>query len=125
MSCPFHKTSTDDSKPAGHPASGGTIDGPGEAIPHPPESWLVGNLREIDPAFAASSIWRLSDVYGPIYSLNLINRQVIVLSSFDLINEVCDDERFEKIVTGVLETVRIFVKNGLFTAYCDEEVSPC
>ncbi|KAK4230656.1 cytochrome P450 [Podospora fimiseda] len=93
----------------------------GAPIPQPPEKWLIGNLGEIDPLFAVGSLWKLADVYGPIYTLNLVKRKVIVLSNWELINEVCDEKRFEKIVKGVQESVRVFVKNGLFTSYGDEE----
>ena len=81
-------------------------------IPHPPESWIAGNLGDIDPAFTIKSFWRLADIYGPIYSLNLVNRQTIVLSNYELINEVCDDERFEKQVTGPLIVFRDLIKDG-------------
>ena len=93
----------------------------GEPIPHPPERWFIGNLGELDPDFAVSSIWKLADVYGPIYSLNLVTRRSIIVSNWELINEVCDDKRFEKAVTGVQDSLRVFIKNGLFTSYNDED----
>ncbi|KAJ9134022.1 hypothetical protein NKR23_g10415 [Pleurostoma richardsiae] len=117
MSCPYHKEPADPKAPA---VTEPTIDGPGEPIPQPPERLLTGNLGEIDPSFAVSSFWRLADIYGPIYRLNLLNREVIILSDYELINEVCDDSRFEKATKGVMETLRVFIKNGLFTAYSDE-----
>lgn len=69
------------------------------------------------------SLWRLADVYGPIFTLNLVKRKIVVLSSHALINEVCDEKRFEKKVAGAQEAIRVFVKNGLFTSYNEEEVS--
>lgn len=100
-----------------------TIDGPGEPIPHPPEQWLIGNAGEIDPTFFVSSVWRLADIYGPIYSLKLFGRTVVVVSSHELVDEVCDESRFEKTTKGNLETLRALVGSGLFTAYSDEHVS--
>jgi cytochrome P450/NADPH-cytochrome P450 reductase len=112
MSCPFAPPNGT-TKPA---EQNGTKEpapqGPEVPIPHPPESWLVGNLREIDPAFGVSSFWRLAEIYGPIYSLSLPGRKVVVLSNFELVNEVCDDARFEKLITGGLESARVLVKNG-------------
>ncbi|KAK3372491.1 cytochrome P450 [Podospora didyma] len=123
MSCPFYHTFPSKPQQETPPPK---VDndaevGEGEPIPHPPEKWFIGNLGEIDPSFHVSSFWRLADIYGPIFSLNLVSRKLVILSSYDLINEVCDDTRFEKFVSGPQETIRVFVKNGLFTAYSDEE----
>lgn len=139
MSCPFHTPSSNSSATTGphppHPVSAPvpspapttTEDpepevGAGIPIPHPPEKLFLGNLGEIDPDFAVKSFWRLANIHGPIFKLNLVKRNVIVISNHELINEVCDDTHYEKYVTGVQETIRVFVKNGLFTAYGDEEV---
>jgi cytochrome P450 / NADPH-cytochrome P450 reductase len=92
-------------------------------IPQPPMAWLTGNLRELNPDFPNSSIWRLADIYGPIYKLVVLNREVVVVSSQEFINEVCDDDRFEKTVSGSLEEVRALARDGLFTAYGHEPVS--
>jgi len=137
MSCPFHSSSSTPephlphrvstqvpvSVPAPAPATSEDPQvGSGIPIPHPPEKLFLGNLGEIDPNFAVKSFWRLADIYGPIFKLNLVKRNVIVISNHELISEVCDDTHYEKYVTGVQETIRVFVKNGLFTAYGDEEV---
>lgn len=95
----------------------------GQSIPQPPTHWIIGNAGEIDPKFPISSIWRLADLYGPIYKLNIVGNEFLVLSSFELVNEVCDDDRFEKYVGGALEKVRMLAGDGLFTAYSGEPVS--
>lgn len=92
-------------------------------IPQPPMHWIVGNAGEMDPKFPSSSIWRLADLYGPIFKLNIVGRELLVLSNHELINEVMDDDRFEKYVGGALVQVRALAGNGLFTAYGDEPVS--
>lgn len=45
----------------------------------------------------------------------------IVVGSQALINEVCDEERFSKIIAASLEQVRNGVHDGLFTAYGPQE----
>ncbi|KAK0729220.1 cytochrome P450 [Apiosordaria backusii] len=128
MSCPFHVEGATTPPHSVHsestpkPATP-TLEeiGEGEPIPQPPEKWLLGNLGEINPEFSMGSLWRLADVYGPIYTLNLVKRKIVVLSSHALINEVCDEKRFEKKVAGAQEAIRVFVKNGLFTSYNEEE----
>ena len=86
-------------------------------------AWLTGNLRELNPEFPNASIWRLADIYGPIYKLVVMTREAVVISTQELINEVCDDDRFEKTVSGSLEEVRALARDGLFTAYGHELVS--
>jgi cytochrome P450 / NADPH-cytochrome P450 reductase len=124
MSCPFHNGSAaagpnPHAKPV--PEHEDEVEvGEGLPIPHPPEKLLTKNLGELNRDFMMSSFWRLSEIYGPIFSLNLVKRKVVVISNHELINEVSDDTHYEKMVAGVQESVRVFVKNGLFTSYSDE-----
>lgn len=117
MSLPYHHS--DSSKPVVERSAEDTM----ASIPQPPMHWVIGNAAEMDPKFPASSIWRLADLYGPIFKLNIVGREFLVLSNFELINEVMDDDRFEKYVGGGLEQVRALAGDGLFTAYGNEPVS--
>jgi cytochrome P450/NADPH-cytochrome P450 reductase len=94
----------------------------GEPIPQPPQHLfgLLGNLPDINPSFPLESVWKLSDIYGPIVKLNL-RKEIIVLSNQKFINEVCDEERFEKFPTPALQEVRALLGDGLFTAYITEK----
>lgn len=74
----------------------------------------------MDPSFFAKSIWRLADLYGPIFQLDMINRKMVVISNYELCREVLNDDKYEKIVSGGLKEVRAVAKDGLFTAYGDE-----
>lgn len=91
-------------------------------IPQPTPSFLLGNLRDIDPTDAPGSFNRLSEIYGEIFQLDLAGRKTIVCSSYDTINDLCDAARFEKPVSGALEEVRALTGDGLFTAYPGEKV---
>ena len=95
-------------------------------IPQVPPRYygLAGNLPDLDPTFMARSIWRLADLYGPIFQLDLVNRKMVVVSSYELLKDVMDDDKFEKVVAGGLKEVRAIIKDGLFTAYGDEIVCP-
>ena len=62
----------------------------------------------------------MADLYGEIFRLDLAGRRVVVCSSHELVNDLCDSERFEKPVSGALEQVRVLTKDGLFTAYPGE-----
>lgn len=91
-------------------------------IPQPPIHWFTRNISEINPEFPISSIWRLADTYGEIYQLDFITHKSVIISSYDLINEICDEERFDKVVSGGLKEARALVGDGLFSAYPDEAV---
>ena len=87
-------------------------------IPHPPFKPVVGNLPDI--ALDEVVILRLMELateYGPIYRLRFPRNELIVVSGHDLVNDVCDDQRFDKSVTGGLENIRAFAGDGLFTAW--------
>ncbi|KAI0389114.1 cytochrome P450 [Xylariaceae sp. FL0594] len=119
MSCPY--------KPSAPPAAAqqdSSDDVPEDAlvpIPQPPTHWFVGNLPEMNPSFPLSSIWRMADIYGDIYKVDLKTVTVVVISSYELINEVMDTSRFQKKPTGTLYELRSFLGDGLFTAFGDEE----
>ncbi|MFI0710218.1 bifunctional cytochrome P450/NADPH--P450 reductase [Streptomyces inhibens] len=62
----------------------------------------------------------LARIHGPAYKRRLGDRETLFLSSLDLVTEVADESRFAKGVSAVLENVREFAGDGLFTAYNDE-----
>jgi cytochrome P450 / NADPH-cytochrome P450 reductase len=90
-------------------------------IPGPPGLPLIGNANEIDTDIPLNTFMRWADLYGPIYRVYLGGRYLTVVSSQKLMNEVCDEKRFAKIVSGGLEEVRNGVHDGLFTAYGPQE----
>ena len=95
MSCPVaHGSSAstpDRTSPSQRPAPK-TTEGELQEIPQPPTKYFTGNLSELDPSFPAKSFWRLADIYGPIFKLDILGSTSIVLSSYDLISEVCGDQ---------------------------------
>ncbi|KAI0427039.1 cytochrome P450 [Xylaria sp. FL1042] len=90
-------------------------------IPQPPTHWFTRNLPDMDPSFPLSSYWRLAAIYGDIFKLDLVTRTAVVLSSYELINEVMDESRFRKQPSGPLRELRALLGDGLFTAFWDEE----
>lgn len=85
-------------------------------IPQPATRWLIGNLSELNPAFPQQSIWRLADIYGDIYQLDLVTEKMVVVSSNELGKECFDTNRFDKMISGNLTEVRDLLGDGLFTA---------
>ncbi|KAF3175883.1 hypothetical protein TWF788_008353 [Orbilia oligospora] len=82
-------------------------------IPGPPGLPLVGNIFDIDLVTPLKTLEGFADQYG--------GKELLVLSSWELIHECCDEKRFAKQVAGGLEQVRNGVGDGLFTAYTGEE----
>ena len=105
-------------------------------IPQPPTKFLVGNLGDLDPENAIQSMTGLIQQYGEIVKLSLIGREIVIVGSQELVNEVCDQTRFKKVVKGALGQVRSVAGDGewffsfrdaswlivlgLFTAHGDE-----
>lgn len=92
-----------------------------KTIPQPKPHLLVGNVPEMTmEATPIESLMRLAREYGPIYQVKGFNRGMIVVSSQELVNELCDESRFDKIVHSVLLQARRTAGDGLFTAHTQE-----
>ena len=89
-------------------------------IPQPPQKPLIGNLGDLDTDAPVQSMMRLAKTYGPIYKLNILGREMIVVSSQVLVDELSDETRFQKRLHGPLKEIRAFAGDGLFTAYNSE-----
>jgi cytochrome P450/NADPH-cytochrome P450 reductase len=90
-------------------------------IPGPPGLPIIGNVADLNPDNPVESLCRLSAKYGPIFRFTLAGSERVVIGSQALMDEVCDEERFSKIVAAALEQVRNGAHDGLFTAYGPQE----
>ncbi|MER6608273.1 cytochrome P450 [Streptomyces sp. NPDC000927] len=79
----------------------------GHALTMPSDGFLLYSMRE-------------ARALGPIYTLRIFDQEMLIVSSLDLVAELCDESRFRKTVTDALEAVRDFAGDGLFTAYGEE-----
>ncbi|HET8913559.1 MAG TPA: cytochrome P450, partial [Ktedonobacteraceae bacterium] len=91
-----------------------------EQIPQPPTKFLVGNLLDMGPDDHVQALMKMAEEYGPIYQLDLPGRQLVVVSGFDLVDELSDESRFDKKVWSPLRKVRSFTGDGLFTSQTQE-----
>lgn len=89
-------------------------------IPQPKPDPIIRNLRDIDPRQPVQTLMRLAEIHGPIYRLELPGRSMTVVSSRELVNEVCDENRFGKVIHTVLDELRALAGDGLFTAHTHE-----
>ncbi|MBO1325544.1 cytochrome P450 [Acetobacter sp. TBRC 12305] len=91
-----------------------------ETVPTPRGLPFVGNLFELDGHALIQSLMRLWRELGPIYRLNVLGQSGLVVGSQALVNEVCDETRFEKFVHSALINLRPATGDGLFTAQNNE-----
>src|SRR5258708_17116876 len=89
-------------------------------IPQPPTKPLLGNLPTMNPGAPVQGLMRLAREYGSIYRLAFPGRELVVVSGFDLVDELCDEKRFDKKVWRPLRNVRAFAGDALFTAQTHE-----
>jgi cytochrome P450/NADPH-cytochrome P450 reductase len=88
------------------------------AIPGPRPRPLIGNALDVDRNNAILGAIELARQYGPIYQLVVPGGGTrYIVSGADLVEEVCDERRFDKLITGGLAEVRRDPVNaGLFAA---------
>jgi cytochrome P450/NADPH-cytochrome P450 reductase len=89
-------------------------------IPQPKPSWLTGNLGEFKGDAPLAGMVRLAKQYGEAFYLDMFGRRLVFINSQELVNEICDENRFEKRVHSSLKVLRELVGDGLFTAYTKE-----
>ncbi|MGD9531929.1 MAG: cytochrome P450, partial [Pseudonocardia sp.] len=89
-----------------------------DEIPGPRGLPLVGNLFDIDTHAPFDSMMAMAREYGPILRIVVPGGGArIVVSGADLVDEICDDARFDKLVGGGLANLRKgAIGAGLFTA---------
>ena len=90
-----------------------------EPIPQPPTKFILGNLPDIGTDHV-QEFMKLAQEYGPIYQLTLPGRELVIVSGFDLVDELSDEKRFDKKVWSPLKNVRTFSGDGLFTSETQE-----
>lgn len=67
-------------------------------IPQPAPWPFLGNITDLDPQDRIASIVKLMGVYGDIVKVNLLGKDIIFVGSQEIVHDVCDQERFEKMI---------------------------
>jgi cytochrome P450/NADPH-cytochrome P450 reductase len=90
-------------------------------IPGPRGLPVLGNILDIDAADPLGGFVRMAAEYGPIFKIATPGGARLMVSGPDLVDEVCDDTRFDKKVSGGLSNLRRGATgNGLFTSETDD-----
>ena len=89
-----------------------------QPIPHPPGHLFVGNLLDLDASHPIESLMDLARTYGPIFQVAMPARgSLVIVSGYELVNELCDESRFDKKVGPGLNALADGpVGRGLFTS---------
>jgi cytochrome P450/NADPH-cytochrome P450 reductase len=85
-------------------------------IPHPPRLPILGNLPQVLGDTIVQELVALARQYSPIYEMVIPGTRFYVVSSHELVAELCDEKRFHKATHGLLIEIRRFAGDGLFTA---------
>ena len=89
-------------------------------IPQPKQIPILGNTHLLSSDEPVQSLQAMAADFGEIYRLNLAGTDLIVVSSQRLVNELCDEARFEKKLHRSLQEIRAFAGDALFTAETEE-----
>lgn len=86
-----------------------------------PTSRMFGLLPHVNPSEPMQSLARLSKKYGGLIEMRVLrNRRVVIVSDPVVIGELSNPQRFEKLLTRPLLSLRGLAGDGLFTARGDE-----
>ncbi|CAI7598384.1 unnamed protein product [Penicillium bialowiezense] len=92
-------------------------------IPQPQGLPLVGNLFDMIPGNAWASLNKLAAEHGSkgIFKITVLGKQLVFVTNAALLEEICDEKRFRKSITGPIVEIRRLANDSLFTAYDDEK----
>jgi cytochrome P450 len=88
-------------------------------IPQPQGLPILGNLFDMIPGNVWASLNKLAAEHGGagIVKIKLLGKQLVFITSAALLEEICDEKRFRKCVTGPIVEIRHLANDSLFTAY--------
>jgi cytochrome P450 / NADPH-cytochrome P450 reductase len=91
---------------------------PLQPIPRPPGHLVIGNLLDLDARHPIESLMNLARDYGPIFQIEIPGRGTrVIVSGFNLVDELCDESRFDKMLgPGLKALAEGPVGRGLFTS---------
>jgi cytochrome P450/NADPH-cytochrome P450 reductase len=92
-----------------------------EDIPGPKGVPVLGNMFDVKNATLIQDLMKLTREWGPMFRLNTPTGPRFVASGLEMVNDLCDDTRFDKLVGLSQREFRKTHKSaGLFTADTDD-----
>ncbi|KAJ5138573.1 uncharacterized protein N7515_003421 [Penicillium bovifimosum] len=92
-------------------------------IPQPKGYPVIGNLFDMDTGNVWASLNKLAAEHGDagIFKVKILSKQLVFITNAALLEEICDEKRFRKCVTGPIVEIRHLAHDSLFTAFHNEE----
>ena len=90
------------------------------SIPHPPKLPVIGNLHLLSSKNPTQGVMKLAEKYGPIFRIHAPFGSVIVLSDYEHVKDVLNENFFIKNVSKPLLELRGLGGDGLFTSWTHE-----
>ena len=82
---------------------------------------VIGNVFDIDMQNPIQGMIKMAREYGPIFKLSTPAGTRVIVSGPELVNEVCDDSRFDKYLGGgLVELSKGVAGHGLFTSQTED-----
>ena len=92
-----------------------------DEIPGPKGVPVLGNMFDIPAERTIQTLMELARQFGPIFRVRTPGGDVFVASGLEMIDDLCDDERFDKLVGGGQKAIRSLGSSaGLFTSDTDD-----
>ena len=92
-----------------------------EDFPGPRGVPVLGNLLDLDQHNPIPSVIKMAQEYGPIFKLSTPTGTRVIVSGRELVDEVCEDARFDKFLAGgLIEMSKGVGGHGLFTTRTDD-----
>lgn len=88
-------------------------------IPQPQGLPILGNLFDMIPGNVWASLNKLAADHGKagIFKITILGKQLVFVTNAALLEEICDEKRFRKCVTGPIVEIRHLANDSLFTAF--------
>ncbi|KAL0933764.1 Bifunctional P-450/NADPH-P450 reductase 1 [Colletotrichum truncatum] len=90
-------------------------------IPQPPGLPILGNIFTLDSNNLWPCLKTLAEKHGEIFQVKILNKTIVFVAGAALAEELCDEKRFRKLVSGPIKEIRYSVNDALFTAYHYED----
>src|SRR5690242_15062642 len=90
------------------------------AIPQPDPTFLTEHLTDVGASTLIQQLMEVAKVYGPVFQLSIPGQDRVTVTGYGPMADVCDEQRFDKAITGGLLKLRNLTGDGLFTAWTAE-----
>ncbi|EFL88452.1 bifunctional cytochrome P450/NADPH--P450 reductase [Ahrensia sp. R2A130] len=90
-------------------------------IPTPKKQPFIGNMLSIDANQPLQGLMEMTRELGPIFRMDMMGTPMVIASGYDIVNELCDEARFDKAVRGSLRRIRAVGGDALFTANTSDD----